>query len=200
LDDFFIDKYEVTNVMYKACVEDNKCEPPKDTSSWTRTGYFDNSNYDNYPVIYVTWSMAKTYCEWRQARLPSEAEWEKAARGTDQRIYPWGAEIDATFANYGESVGDTTPVGSYEKGKSYYGVYDMAGNVWEWVADWYSDSYYQNAPSSNPLGPDSGELRVLRGGSKDMKPALVRTTARGSYDPNGIASDFGFRCAKDADG
>ena len=121
----------------------------------------------------------------------------------DRLTYPWGDNIDETFANYGENVGDTTPVDSYENGKSLYGVYNMAGNVWEWVADRYSETYYQNLPSSifNPLGPDSGQERVLRGGSWYDAADLIRTTVRLKEPPpvdndNSFGNNFGFRCAR----
>jgi formylglycine-generating enzyme required for sulfatase activity len=130
-----MDVYEVTNALYKVCVEARVCLPPQ------YAAHFNDSKYANHPVVYVDWNMAKTYCEWRGARLPTEAEWEKAARGTDGRIYPWGKGNGKTFANYGSS--NISAVGSYEKGKSPYGMYDMAGNVSEWVADWYDESYYQ---------------------------------------------------------
>jgi formylglycine-generating enzyme required for sulfatase activity len=129
LDSFCMDVYEVTNALYAACVDAGNCTPPHSTRSSTRSNYYRKSVYMNYPVIYVDWSQAKTYCEWLGARLPTEAEWEKAARGTDERTYPWGEVIDSSFANYNGAVGDTTEVGKYEKGKSLYGMYDMAGNV-----------------------------------------------------------------------
>jgi eukaryotic-like serine/threonine-protein kinase len=201
LDAYYVDKYEVTNKLYKACVEAGVCQPPVKTSSVTRASYYANSQFDNYPVIYVDWNMANAYCEWRRARLPTEAEWEKAARGTDGRIYPWGANIDCPFANYsgsekGACVGDTTPVGSYANGVSPYGVYDMVGNVWEWVNDWYSETYYQSSPTENPLGPDSGQGRVLRGGSWYSNDLDVRSASRDRYDPTSPNDNIGFRCSR----
>ena len=147
LDAFSIDKTEVTNALYKDCEDQGVCDPPQDINSNSQASYYGNPAFDDYPVIYVTWDQAKTYCEWRGGRLPTEAEWEKAARSADGRTYPWGETIDDTFANFNYGIGDTTAVGSYENGKSPYGVYDMAGNVWEWVADWYSDTYYQRSPA-----------------------------------------------------
>lgn len=148
---------------YERCVEANVCKPPRESRSYTRTAYYGNVEFDEYPVIYVDWNMAKTYCEWRGGRLPTEAEWEKAARGEDGRTYPWGEGIDCDKANYQSScIGDTTKVGSYLEGVSPYGVYDMAGNVWEWVTDWYDGNYYGASPSSNPQGPTFGQYRVLR--------------------------------------
>jgi len=140
LDTYYIDKYEVTNVLYKVCVDAGVCNQPTTTSD------YNNSQYVLHPVVYVNWNMAKEYCEWRDARLPTEAEWEKAARGTDGRTYPWGEGIDDTFANYNQNVGDTTAVGDYPEGESPYGAYDMAGNVWEWVADLYDSDYYGKSP------------------------------------------------------
>jgi len=206
LDAFYIDKYEVTNRLYKACVDVGACQPPLDFSSSTRSSYYNNSQFDNFPVIYMGWNMAKTYCEWRGAQLPTEAQWEQAARGTDARTYPWGEGINCNKANYwgkkGACVGDTTEVGSYESNVSPYGVYDMAGNVMEWVADWYSRTYYRDSPTSNPLGPDSGsgEERVFRGGSWMSSDYHVRTASRHwpwnsfGHVPH-YGHDLGFRCA-----
>ena len=143
------------------------CKEPTIRFSATRERYYDEpqGKFDNYPVIYVNWSMAQTYCEWAGRRLPTEAEWEKAARGTDGRIYPWGNDPpNHDLVNYDGYFGDTLNVGRYPKGASPYGAVDMAGNVDEWVADWYSATYYQSSPASNPTGPDSGEDKVLRGG------------------------------------
>jgi len=194
---YYIDQYEVTNAAYKLCVDAGVCQPPIDASSATRVSYYGNSQFDNYPVINVGWNMSHAYCDWRGARLPTEAEWEKAARGTDGHTYPWGENIDITFANYNGTVGDVTVVGSYASGQSPYGVYDMAGNVWEWTADWYSDTYYASSPTSNPLGPDSGQSRVLRGGSWNVNDYSVRSAYRGSgLDPAASFSSLGFRCSR----
>jgi len=162
---YYMDKFEVTNIQYKACVDAGRCQIPQ-LDSATRSNYYGNPGYNDYPVIVVSWSVAKTYCEWRGARLPSEAEWEKAARGTDGRTYPWGEGINCNRANYGKlrrCVGDTTRVGSYESGRSPYGLYDMVGNVWEWVSDWY-DVYPGGDPGA--FSADYGQkYRVVRGGS-----------------------------------
>jgi formylglycine-generating enzyme required for sulfatase activity len=148
LDSFWVDQTEVTNRMYALCVAAEKCDPHSNSSSSTHSNYYGNSEYDDYPVIYVSWNDASDYCAWAggdvyDVRLPTEAEWEKAARGTDGRTYPWGNDSPScSAANYSGCVGDTTAVGSYESGQSPYGAYDLAGNVWEWVADWYSGTYY----------------------------------------------------------
>jgi formylglycine-generating enzyme required for sulfatase activity len=198
LDAFYIDKYEVTNGLYKACIDAKVCDPPYSTGSSTRDNYFGNSAFNNYPVISVDWYMAKNFCEWRAARLPTEAEWEKAARGTNQPTYPWGDTLNKAFANYNLNIGDTTAVGSYEDGKSFYGVYDMAGNVYEWVADWYAGGYYKASQFENPIGPELGKSRMDRGGSWNSTSEYVTVFNRSYNDPTKPFSDVGFRCAKDA--
>ena len=201
---FYMDKYEVTNALYKVCVDAGACQVPANTSAGIHSGAYGtygSPQFDNYPVIWVDWDRAQSYCAWRGTRLPSEPEWEKAARGTDGRKYPWGDAIDPTFANYGSNVpddydgvfGKTTAVGSYPKGQSPYGIYDMAGNVWEWVADWY-DVYPGGDPGANSaFGQEA--YRVLRGGSWSDDPALLRTSFRGGNVPNTTVNYIGFRCA-----
>jgi formylglycine-generating enzyme required for sulfatase activity len=193
---FYIDPYEVTTGNYKRCVDAGTCTAPRLTASATHPNYYGTAEFDHYPVINVNWGQAKTYCEWHAARLPSEAEWEKAARGTDQRTFPWGEGADKTRANYQASgFGDPIAVGSYETGKSPYGVYDMAGNVWEWVSDWY-DVYPGGDPQANP---DFGQkLRGLRGGAWLDPGNSIRASYRGQLDPTHDFGNIGFRCARDA--
>jgi eukaryotic-like serine/threonine-protein kinase len=198
LDAFWIDQTEVTNGMYARCVKDGICEPPGSNESLTRHTYYGETKYNNYPVIFVDWNMAKTYCGWAGRRLPTEAEWEKAARGTEAFVYPWGnAMPDKMLLNFNDTVGDTTEVGLYPKGASPYGALDMAGNVWEWVNDWFAPDYYQNSPASNPSGPSTGSNHVLRGGSWNLDDDMVRSTYRGRH-PSEPNLGIGFRCAMEA--
>ncbi len=194
LDAFYIDKYEVTNAIYKVCVDAGVCLKPHNTVS------YDIPKNANYPVFYVDWNQANAYCEWRGTRLPTEAEWEKSARGTDKRTYPWGEGIDCRKANGGNTAcaGSTKAIGSYESGRSPYGVYDLAGNVEEWVADWYSPKYYETLGQSgfNPLGPSTGQSRVLRGGSWTDRQNFLSVSNRHHSSPDYINYDLGFRCAR----
>ena len=200
LDAFWIDKTEVTNKMYSLCVEDEVCEEPTDKSSHIRSSYYGNAKYDNFPVIYVDWIKAKTYCESVDRRLPTEAEWEKAARGPDGYMYPWGnsAPNDSLLNYNNKTTGDTTEVGIFPNGASPYGAMDMSGNVWEWVADWYSATYYASLPKSNPSGPDSGQFRSLRSGSWFWDEYYARSAFRNKSDPTGEDLNIGFRCAMSA--
>jgi len=197
LDAFYIDKYEVTNEMYDACVYAVECRKPMRTNSVTHNTYFENPVFANYPVIYVDWKMAKTYCEWRGARLPTEAEWEKAARGTDARLYPWGGEEpDCSYANIAGCVGDTTPVDQHEKGQSVYGVFGMSGNVWEWTST-LLDLYPYSATDGREDPKATGE-RIARGGSWHQfggNGGNVRVDTRLKLVPEYSGAYVGIRCA-----
>ena len=192
LSPYWIDQTDVTNAEYAKCVAAGGCTEPSNKSSATRSSYYGNSQFDNYPVIYVNWNQAKSYCEWAGAKLPSEAQWELAARGMEGRTYPWaGNTIDKSYANFNQNVVDTTAVCSYPQGVSPYGACDMAGNVWQWTADWYVA--YPGNTSSNP---DFGnKYRVLRGGSWNNNETNVRSALRGWYVPALTNLSFGFRCA-----
>ena len=213
LDGFWIDQTEVTNEQYAACVKAGACQPPFATASATRSDYYGNAEFDRFPVILVDWDSAAAYCKWAGRRLPTEAEWEKAARGSDGRTYPWGNEWDVQFnprVNFSDSNGpiggsdspaddgyaDTAPVGTYLKGASPHAAVDMAGNVWEWVNDYYGPGYYSVSPATNPEGPDSGPGRVVRGGSLSADMNAVRTAKRLWLPPTAAGDDVGFRCAR----
>jgi sulfatase modifying factor 1 len=189
VDAYYIYKTPVTVAQYRAFCQATKREMP-DLPVWSK---------DDHPIVRVTWKNATAYTSWAGARLPTEAQWEKAARGTDGREYPWGNEWDVSKCNnWDTGPHQTTPVGSYPQGASPYGVLDMAGNVWEWCADWYDENYYQSAPDRNPPGPDMGTDRVLRGGSwYVIAPDFFRCAYRRNSYPNGRRSDqYGFRCAR----
>ena len=221
LDAFWIDLHPVTNAMFKRFVKETgyQTEAEKKGMSWAvlpkGMGFFsdpepginwqhpyglesDLSGKEDHPVVQVSWNDAQVYCQWAGRRLPTEAEWEKAARGTDGSIYPWGnAAPNDKLLNFNWNVGDTTPVGKYPDGASPYGALDMAGNVWEWIADWYDENYYKDAPTRNPTGPISGQYRALRGGSWFNDDARVVRAGNRNWVNPALAYYFGsFRCAR----
>ncbi len=192
LDEYWIGKYPVTNAQYQAYVNANKI-----------AGWKFEPGKEQHPAVNVSWEDATGFCKWaslasgRNVRLPTEAEWEKAARGTDKRLFPWGNQPpDKSRANYCD-IRTTTPVGQFSpQGDSPYGCADMAGNVYDWIADWYSSAYYRNQSSfSNPTGPSSGTYKAIRGGSLLNIESSLRTAGRGSADPGNRHGDLGFRCA-----
>ncbi len=189
LDAFKIDKYEVTNVQYQACVTAEACQAQQSSDDGTTNDY--------YPVTDVTWEQASAYCAWVGKRLPTEAEWEKAARGTDERMYPWGNDINCEQAYYISCDGHLAIVGSYPAGASPYGVMDMAGNAMEWVADWYDDDYYAYAPARNPMGPANGGYKVVRSGLwSHSYNNSARAANREAYAPTTSNGRIGFRCVQ----
>lgn len=201
LDAFWMDQTEITNAEYQKCVAANECTPPHSTASETQKSYFDNADFADFPVIQVDWDQATKYCKWAGRRLPYEAEWEKAAKGDTHRIYPWeGNAVGPSFANYDMDDNwpnaDTTRVGSILAGASPSQVMDMAGNVYEWVADWYDAAYYSQSPAENPTGPAEGSQRVLRGGAWSSDALFIRAASRLPYYPDGFSNDIGFRCAQ----
>jgi formylglycine-generating enzyme required for sulfatase activity len=222
LEAYAIDKYEVTNLQYRACVDAGACERPRKTGSHKRTSYFYDANYDYFPVLYVSWWNAQDYCKWVDKRLPTEAEWEKATRGViDTRAWPWGNEfsdcsrlnntLDMVDDEEIVCVGETTQVGSYPSGASPYGAMDMSGNVFEWVYDNYDEYYYRRAPYYNPMGPDKSKdpddepFFVIRGGSYRPRWSYPRTFHRhwghhgdrvGGDAPYYRNDQVGFRCVR----
>jgi len=212
LDAYWIDQTEVTNAMYAVCVQDGGCNEPSDTT------YFSDSNYASHPVVYVSWNDANNYCSWAGRELPSEAQWEKAASWNDltkeKYVYPWGNDFSCTKGNFddetqldsyvvpgGENCDGfprTSPVGSFTAGSSPYDALDMAGNVWEWVNDWYQGNYYATLgdSASNPQGPSTGDYRLLRGGAWLSDDNYVRSAYRGRSDPTNASGTIGFRCSR----
>ena len=196
LSSYWIDRYEVTNANYRQCVDGGVCSPPKDRR------VFDDLQRAAYPVTNITWKQAHGYCEWVGRRLPTEAEWEKAARGTDGRRYPWGNSEEPIRnlihdRNTSAASNGTAAVGSDADTASPYGVFDLVGNAWEWVRDWYAEDYYASAPQRDPQGPLRGSFRVLRGGDWSQSPSELRASVR-AWDEMGYwGPTLGFRCAAD---
>lgn len=202
LDSYKIYKTEVSNRMYSLCVAAGVCTPPISYSSETHNSYFGNPDYADYPVVFVTWYMAQNYCQWAGGRLPTEAEWEYAARGSNANLFPWGEQIFnfEEYANVEWRYSDTTSVHSLPLGASPFGLLNMAGNVWEWVFDWYRADYYETTFNwDNPIGPESGdnlngELKTGKGGSYWISFANSSPAIRDWYQANQAGSAVGFRC------
>lgn len=211
LDAYYIDRTEVTNAAYKLCVRDGACQSPIQITSRTRSQYYGNTQFDNYPVIYIDWGMARAYCEWRDARLPTEAEWEKAARGGNSFIYAWGDEFACHKGNFDDeekidsyvvpggpncdNYEDTAPVGLYPSGASIYGVLDMNGNVWEWVNSQFISFPYIEGDGRED--PGSATMRVVKGGAFTANNYYSRSSNRRSLSPVTADDVTGFRCAMD---
>jgi formylglycine-generating enzyme required for sulfatase activity len=194
LDGYWIDQTEVSNAMYARCATAGACRAPIHSEQVNLA--YTSPAHANDPVVYIRWEDAQNYCRWAGRRLPTEAEWEKAARGTDGRDYPWGnTPPTANYLNFDDNIGAPVPVDRYPSGASPYGVLNMAGNVREWVADWYSASYYRYAPLRNPTGPTSGEYKVLRGGSYLDGWREVLIVNRFYHVPYSPGENRGFRCA-----
>jgi formylglycine-generating enzyme required for sulfatase activity len=219
LDAFYIDRSEVTNALFEKFVKATgrltSAEVERESAVWrvlpdgrSQRSQINGANWrapngpgsaaqPSHPLVHVTWFEAAAYCEWAGKRLPTEAEWEKAARGADGYRFPWGNDWDPTRSNsFKGAASGPAPVGSYPQGASPFGVQDMAGNVWEWVADWYDEGYYVASPAQNPPGPAKGKYRVVRGGSWNEGPLFMVTTRRFAAQPSFRSNIRGLRCAK----
>ena len=208
---FYIDKHEVTNAQYEEFI---LSDGYKNKKFWTKEGwdFIQKSNVESplnykrnniapepdHPVIGVSWYEANAYSKWAGKRLPTEAEWEKAARGAEGRLYPWGSKMDFSKLSYFPHVTKILEVGSFPEGASAYGIMDMAGSVWEWTADWYSANYYKQSPKRNPKGPANGKYRVLRGGAWDSIRAQLQCTYRHYEKERRQTYTIGFRCVANA--
>jgi serine/threonine-protein kinase len=229
LKDYWIDQTDVTNAMYAAFVQATgyKTDAEKGGWGWAFTNNAWNKvngadwqhpqgtgsslqGLDNHPVVLVSWADSQAYCKWAGRRLPTEAEWEKAARGTDGRLFPWGDQppaanllnfadknlpLDWTDKSANDGYEFTSPVGNYPAGASPYGALDMAGDAIQWVADWFSAKYYPTSPMDNPTGPASGDSHVVRGGSWTNDLISVRSASRSGDIPDERSASLGFRCA-----
>ncbi len=195
LDSFYMDKYEVTNTLYFKFCQETKRKLPE---FWGMEKYSCGMDYPNHPVVGINWKDAEAYAKWAGKRLPTEAEWEYTARGgLSGKDFPNGKDIDSTKANYtikGKNKGTVT-VGSYSP--NGFGLYDMVGNVREWVSDWYDKYYYKNSPSKNPTGPKEGKFKVIRGGGYHSGPGCINVYRRNALPSNWVDFNVGFRCVKD---
>jgi formylglycine-generating enzyme required for sulfatase activity len=197
LDPFYIDRHEVSNADYHACVAAGACVPAGLARSFTRADYRDNPDYADYPVIGVTWDAARAYCQWAGKRLPSEAEWEYAASGPANFTWPWGNTFE--LARSAAGAPDTQPVDAYPVGASPFGVLNLGGNVTEWVEDVYVVGFYDVSPPRNPVGEGSGFFRLYRGGSFGNEDRSLYTTSHRSVKARNYSNvDVGFRCARSA--
>lgn len=189
--DFWIYSSEVTNRQYALCVAAGKCSPPDEDNN----PGFDNYRYVNFPVVGVEHKQAADYCAFVHGRLPTEAEWEKAARGPEGNIFPWGDQAPVCdLLNFNFCEGGANEIQSYPDGVSYYGLFDMAGNISEWAADWYLNNYFQTAPGEDPLGPELGEKRSVRSSSFNDGADFAISAHRSSFRPDESLPDLGFRC------